>query len=372
MVLIFTITTDPVPAEEVIRIGAILSVTGSGSYAGEAEKKAAILAQDMVNNRGGIFGKKLKLIIYDDETDVNTCLLAAEKMLTREGVVAVIGPTTSGNTLAISGMFQEAKVPLISFGQSEKVANPPKQWIFKIPPSESQAVTRLLNYVKSVSIGKIALISASDGTGRIGRSALREIAVLVGLQIVADEIFDPSSSSVSPLLEKILDTGAEAIVCWAGNSQTAMVARNRAELDVKLPLFAGPKAVTGRFLQLAGSAAEGVLLPTHRLTVFEQLSEGHPQKETIGNFIRMYENRYNSHASPSSGYAFDAIMLLIKAMERGGFFYSPGEIRNNLETIRSHVGVSAVYGYAPDNHGGTDWRSFDMVRVTKGKFKLVK
>lgn len=358
-------------AQDGITIGAIISVTGSFASHGEPQKKSLLLIQDLINNRGGIFGRKLKIIIYDDESDVNTCLLAAEKILSRENVVAVIGPTTSGNTLAVSRMFEEARIPLLSLAASEKIVSSGRKWIFKAPPSHRHAVTRLLNHMKSKSIRRIAIISAADGTGRAGRSALKDIIPQLGLKIVADEVFHPADSTVTILLEKIMDLGAQAIVCWATASQTAMVARNRAELDIKLPFYGGPQAASRRFIRLSGSASKGVLLPVDRITVFEQIPDDHPQKELIIGYKREYESRYNTAATPAGGYARDAVMLIVKAIEKGSSL-TPADIRDSLEQIRNIVGVGGLYDYAPDDHGGIDLNGFEMVRVSRGKFRIVK
>lgn len=359
------------PAQYVVSIGAIISVTGPGSDAGEAQKNSATMIQETINNRGGIFQTRLELVVYDDETDVNTCILAAEKMLAKENIIAVIGPTTSGNTLAISDMFEKANIPLLSLAPSGKIVSPGKKWIFKSSPSHHQAVMRLLNYLKSKGIRNIAVISAADGNGRTGRAALLDIIPQLGIKLVADEVFDPAESAVTVLLEKITESGAQAIVCWATPSQTAMVARTRADLGIKHPLFAGPQVASKRFIQLAGSAAEGILIPVERFTVFQQISDAHPQKDKIRTYVRDYAARFKKDASASGGYALDAINLIMNAIETGRSF-APTDIRDSLENIRGFVGVGGIYDFAPGDHSGTDWRSFEMVRVAKGRFRIVR
>ncbi|NIS75287.1 MAG: ABC transporter substrate-binding protein [Deltaproteobacteria bacterium] len=365
------LTLKAAPAQYVVSIGAIISVTGPGSDVGEAQKNSATMIQEMINNRGGIFQTKLELIVYDDETDVNTCILAAEKMLAKENIIAVIGPTTSGNTLAISDMYEKAKIPLLSLAPSDKIVSPGKKWIFKSSPSHRQAVTLLLNYLKSKGIRRVAVISAADGTGRTGRAALLDIIPRLGIKLVADEVFDSAENTVTVLLEKINESDPQAIVCWATTSQTAMVARDRAQLGIKLPLFAGPQVVSKRFIQLAGNAAEGIQIPVERFTVFKQLSDSHPQKDKIRTYVRDYGARFKTDASASGGYALDAINLIMHAIETGRSF-APTDIRDNLENIRGFVGVGGIYDFAPGDHSGTDWRSFVMVRIVRGNYKIVK
>ncbi len=358
-------------AQDVVTIGAIISVTGSSSFRGEVQKKSALLLQDLINNRGGIYGRKLKIVVYDDESDVNTCLLAAEKMLSWEQVAAVIGPTTSGNTLAVSGMFEKARIPLLSLAGSEKIVTPPKRWVFKIPPSSRQASMKALTHAKSSGIRKIAMITSLTGAGQEARDAVKSIAPGMGISLVADELLSRGERDVTARLERIMVAGAQAILCWTADIQASAVAKNMAELEIGIPLYAGPQAASKRFIELSGKAAEGTLLPVERVSLFKQVGDGDTRKELMFDYYREYESRYKTPSPPPGAYVRDAIMIIEKAIREKGSTYPP-DIRDSLEEMGSFPGLGGVYDYSPGDHSGLDWRNFELVRVEKGRFKTVR
>ncbi len=292
-------------------------------------------------------------------------------MLYWEQVAAVIGPTTSGNTLAVSGIFEKARIPLLSLAGSEKIVNPLKRWVFKIPPSSRQAVMKTLNHARSTGIRKIAMITSFSGTGQEARAAVEQIAPGMGISLVADELLSRGERDVTPRLERIMVAGAQAILCWASDIQASAVAKNMAELEIRIPLYAGPQAASKRFIALSGRAAEGALLPVERVTVFKQIGDGDPRKEPTFDYYREYESRYKTPSPPPGAYVRDAIMIIEKAIrEKGSVF--PADIRDSLEQMGSFAGLGGVYDYSTGDHGGLDWRNFELVRVEKGRFKIVR
>ncbi len=358
-------------AQDTIKIGAIFSATGPASFLGEPEKNTALMLQDKINGQGGVLGKKIEIIIYDDETDVNKSVLAADKLLKKDNVIAVIGPTTSGNTLAIEDKFEKAKIPLVSCAAAEKIVKPVKPWVFNTPQLDKHAVAKIYKHIKAKKIGKIAIITVSDGYGQAGREVLKELAPSAGLEIVADEVYGPKDTDMTAQLTKIKGTGAGAIVCWGTNPGPAVVAKNRAQLGIKTPLYMSHGVASKKFIELAGQAAEGLFLPAGRLAIIDQVPNDHPQKGVLANYRKEYEARFKIPVSSFGGYAHDAIMMIVKAIETGKSA-KPADIRNNLEKITGFVGTSGIYNYSATNHNGLDESAFEMVVIEKGDWKRVK
>ncbi len=358
-------------AEDVIKIGAIFSVTGPASFLGEPEKNTVEMLVEKINASGGILGKKLEVIIYDDETDVNKSVLAAEKLLKKDKVVAVIGPTTSGHTLAILNKFQKARVPLVSCAAAEKIVKPVKKWVFKTPQSDRHAVTRIYKHMLSKGIKKVAIITVSNGFGQAGRAVLKELAPKMGLEIVADEVYGPKDTDMTAQLTKIKNTDAQAIVCWGTNPGPAVVARNRVQLGIDIPLYMSHGVASKKFIELAGEAAEGILLPAGRLIVADQIPEDNPQKKLLLEYKKEYESRFGSAVSTFGGHAWDALMLVKKAIEMGQSA-DPRDIRDNLEKIKGFVGTGGIFNYSPEDHNGLDESAFEMVVIKNGDWQIVK
>ncbi len=359
-------------AEDVIKIGAIFSVTGPASFLGEPEKQTAKMIEEMINAKGGVLGKKIKVIVYDDETNVNKAVLAARKLIRKDRVVAVIGPSTSGNTLALVPIFEKAKIPLVSCAAAEKIVKPVKKWVFKTPQSDRHAVTKILQHARRHGIKKIGIITVSNGFGQAGRAVMKELIPKMGFELVADEVYGPKDTDMTAQLIKIKNSGAQAIICWGTNPGPAVVARNRVQLGMTdIVLYMSHGVASKKFIELAGPAAEGILLPAGRLIVADQVPDTHPQKPLLMKYIKLYEGKFHQPVSTFGGHAWDALMLVIKAIQMGGSA-EPASIRANLEKIKGFVGTGGIFNYSPQDHNGLDESAFEMVVIKNGNWQIVK
>ncbi|MFW5837415.1 MAG: ABC transporter substrate-binding protein [Desulfovibrionaceae bacterium] len=369
LALVYVFTCLPASAAEPIKIGGVFSVTGPASFLGEPEKNTVEMLAEQINAAGGVLGRKLEVIVYDDETDVNKCVLASRKLLMKDRVAAVLGPSTSGNTLAIMKFFSAAKTPLVSCAASEKIVNPVNPWVFKTPQSDRHAVTRILLDCKERGYKRIAILTVSNGFGQSGRAVLQELVPAMGMTLAADEVYGPKDTDMTAQLTKIRQDKPDAIICWGTNPGPAVVARNRVQLGIDTPLYMSHGVASKKFIELAGDAAEGIRLPAGRLTVANKIPDDNPQKPVLLDYIKDYEAEYDTTVSTFGGYGYDALMLTVTAI-RMGKSAKPQDIRDNLEKITGFVGVSGVFDYSPSDHNGLSEDSFVMVVIENGDWKL--
>ena len=361
-----------VHAGEPIRIGAIFSVTGPASFLGEPERNTAKMLEEDFNTAGGLLGRKVEVTVYDDESDATKAVTAVDRLIKRDRVVAVIGPSTSGSTLAIVPKVEEAKLPLISCAAAKKIVEPVKRWVFKTPQSDALAVRKIYQHAKKAGLGKIAVLTASDAFGAAGREELKDVAAQVGMTIVADEVFGPKDTDMTAQLTRIKGTAAQAIVVWGTNPGPAVIARNRVQLKIGLPLYMSHGVASPKFIELAGPEnAEGILLPAGRLIAEGQVPAGHPQKAILANYIKEYESRFKQPTSTFGGYAWDAIMLVAQAAKRAQSA-EPAAIRDALEATRGFWGTTGEYNFSAEDHNGLTEEAFVMVRITKGDWELLR
>ncbi len=356
-------------AAEPIKIGAIFSVTGPASFLGEPERNTMEMEVAALNAAGGLLGRPIELFVYDDETDVNKCVLAVDKLLKKDKVAVVIGPTTSGNSLAILNKFPAAKVPLISCAAAEKITSPVNPWVFKVAPSDRYAAMRILEHAKKSGYKKLAIITVSDGFGQAGRAVLQELVPAKGFTLVADEVYGPKDTDMTAQLTKIKGLAPDAIVCWGTNPGPAVIARNRVQIGMTTPLYQSHGVASKKFIELAGDAAEGLLLPAGRLIVAGQLPDGHPQKPVLLKYIADYEGKYKSAVSTFGGHGYDSIHLVADAIKRAGSA-EPAAIRDGIEKITAFVGTAGIFTFGPMEHNGLDASAFEMVKIEKGDWKI--
>jgi branched-chain amino acid transport system substrate-binding protein len=359
-------------AGEPIRLGAIFSVTGPASFLGEPERNTAKMLEEEINKAGGLLGRKLEIVVYDDESDTTKAVTAVDRLIKRDRVVAVIGPSTSGSTLAIMPKIEEAQIPLVSCAAAKKIVEPVQKWVFKTPQSDFLAVKRIFQHAKQNGLTKIAALTVSDAFGAAGREELKALAGPMGVTLVADEVYGPKDTDMTAQLTRIKGTDAQAIVTWGTNPGPAVVARNRTQLGIRLPLYMSHGVASKKFIELAGPEnAEGILLPAGRLIVADQVAKDHPQKAVLTSYIRDYESKFRQPISTFGGHAWDAVMLVAQAI-RSAKSAEPPAIRRALEGIPRFYGTAGEFNFSPEDHNGLTEDAFVMVRITKGDWEMLR
>ncbi len=358
-------------AAEPIKIGAVFSVTGPASFLGEPERNTAQMVVDEMNAAGGLLGRPVELVVYDDETDVNKAVLAVDKLLKKDGVVAVIGPTTSGNTLAVMGKFAKAEVPLISCSAAEKITSPVDPWVFKVAPSDRHAVEKLLDLAKARGQKRLAIITVSDGFGQAGREVLKELIPAKGFELTADEIYGPKDTDMTAQLTKIKAQNPDAVICWGTNPGPAVIARGRLQLGLTMPLYMSHGVASKKFIELAGDAAEGLVLPAGRLIVAEQVAASHPQKKVLMTYTADYQARFKQPVSTFGGHAYDSLWLIAEAVKLGKSA-KPADIRASLEKVTAFQGTAGEFNFTAQDHNGLSKDAFELVVIEKGDWKILQ
>ncbi len=360
----------PLHAAEPYKIGCIFSVTGPASFLGDPEKKSAIMLADQINKKGGINGHPIKLVIYDTEGDPTKAVLNINKLIFHDKVLAIIGPSRTPTTLAVIPIVQRAQIPLISCAAGIKITQPVKKWVFKTPQTDAMAVAKLYSYMQKHDIKKIAIITVANAFGESGKEQLLKQAPKFGIEVVARETFGPKDTDMTPQLTKIRSTPAQAVVCWGTNPGPAVVAKNMKQLDMKIPLFQSHGVASPKFIELAGDAANGIILPTGKILVAKDIPDTDPQKPVLLKYIKDYESRYKSHVSGFGGYAYDGLNLLAMALEKAGA--NKAKIRDELENIKGYKGVSGIFNFSPSDHNGLTMDAFVLVKIANGRWQIVK
>ena len=364
------------PAMATYKVGAIFSVTGGASFLGDPEKKTAQMVVDQINADGGINGEKLELIVYDDETDATKCNLYAKKLISQDKVLAVIGPSVSGLSVAVIPVFERYKTPLVSCAASYKIVHndktgKPYKWVFKTPQTDSMAVEAIYTQMQSMGIKKIAIITVTSGFGASGRHELLRLAADYQMEIVADEKYDPKDTDMTAQLTKIKGLAPQAIINWSVGPSQVTVLRNWRDLGMThITFFQSHGFGSRKNIELAAGAAEGVYCPLGACNIAELLPADHPQKQVTMDYHKSYMAKYNEPLSSFGGHAWDAIHLVVDAIKSAGD--SKAKIRSHLENRKGFVGQHGVFNFAPDDHNGLTKEAFQMVVVKDGDWALVK
>jgi branched-chain amino acid transport system substrate-binding protein len=353
-----------------IKIGALFSVTGPASFLGEPERNAAQMVVDEINSAGGIKGQMLQLIAYDTQGDATKAVQAATRLIKEDKVVAIMGPSTTGDTMAVIPIVEKAHIPLISCAAGIKITEPVKKWVFKTAQNDNLAVARIYEYLNKEKISKVAILTVSDSFGSSGREQLVSQAPKYGIQIVSDDTYGPKDTDMTAQVTKVRGGQAQALICWGTNPGPAVVARNIKQLGLKIPVFMSHGISSMRFIELAGDASEGLMLPSGRVLVADLLPNSDRQKKSLQKFIQDYKKHFKKEGDHFAGHAWDAAMLLKIAIENGG--NDSAAVRDQLEKIQNFSGIGGVFSFSPQDHAGLTKDAFVLVQVKNKKWALVK
>jgi len=353
-----------------IKIGALFAVTGPAAFLGEPERNTAQMVVDEINKAGGVKGHKLELIVYDTAGDATKAVQLATKLIKNDKVAAIIGPSTTGESMAVLNVAEKEQVPLISCSAGIKITEPVKKWIFKTAQNDTLAVGRIYEYLQKMKQTRVAILSVSDGFGSSGREQLKAQAARHGITIVSDDTYGPKDTDMTAQLTKIRGSQAQAIICWGTNPGPALIAKNARQLGIKTPIYMSHGVSSKKFIDLAGDAAEGIRLPSGKVLVADLLPNSDSQKRSLLAFVNDYQKHYKREGDHFGGHAWDAVMLLKGAIERGGD--SPVTIRDQLEKTRQFHGIGGTFTYSATDHAGLGKDAFVLVEVKNKDWVIVK
>jgi branched-chain amino acid transport system substrate-binding protein len=370
ILLSFVLSAGTVMAAPTIKIGALFSITGPPSFLGEPERNSAQMVVDEINKAGGVKGRKIELVVYDTQGDATKAVQAATRLIKEDNVVAIIGPSTTGDTMAVIPIVEKAQIPMISCAAGIKITEPVKKWVFKTAQNDSLAVARIFEHLKKRKINKVAILTVSDSFGASGREQLKNQAANFGIQVVSDDTYGPKDTDMTSQLTKIRSSQAQVLICWGTNPGPAVIARNARQLGLKLPLYMSHGVSSKKFIDLAGDAAEGIIIPSGRVLVADLLPKTDKQKKSLLSYVKDYQMHFKTEGDHFGGHAWDAIMLLKGAIEKGAD--TPAAIRDQLEKTRHFAGIGGIFNYSPEDHSGLTRDAFVLVEIRQKDWVLLK
>ncbi len=352
-----------------IKVGAIFAVTGPASFLGAPEQKTAEMLVEQINQAGGIAGHKVTLLVKDSGAKPETAISLAKQLIDEEKVLAIIGPSTSGETMAIKNICQEGKTILLSCAAAEDIVNPIASYVFKTPQKDSDAARRIFETMKEKGIAKVGVVSSSDGFGVAGAKQLAGLAAEYGETIAISETYDKAETDLTGVLTKLKGADIQAVVNWSIVPAQSLVAKNMKQIDLNVPLFQSHGFGNIKYVQAGGEAANGTIFPCGRLLVAEVLPGTHPQKQVLLKYKQDYESRYKEDASTFGGHAYDALLILAEAVKKAGSV-EPEKVRAAIETLQGVVGTGGVFNFSATDHNGLAKDAFEMLTVENGKFAV--
>ena len=359
-------------AQEPIRIGAFLAVTGGAAFLGDPEQKTLELYVEKLNAAGGLMGRKLQLISYDSAGDAEKARTFVKRLIEQDKVDVIVGGSTTGETMAVVPLVEAAGVPFISLAGAVVIVEPVKKWVFKTPHSDRQACERIFMDMKARNLTKIALISGAGGFDKSMRAQCMQVAKNYGIEIVADEAYGAGDTDMTAQLTKIRAApGVQAVLNCGFGQGPAIVTKNYKQLGITVPFYQSHGVASKEYIKLSGDAAEGVRLPAAAILAADTLPDADPQKKVVVAYKREFEGRFKTDVSTFGGHAYDGLMLAAEAIRRSGSTNKEA-VRNALESIKGFIGIDGIFNFSATDHVGLDASGMRMFEVRKGDWMVVK
>jgi branched-chain amino acid transport system substrate-binding protein len=359
------------PSVSLYKIGVVLSASGPSAPLGTSEQNSIRILESQINDQGGVDGVKVSFIIEDDQSDPAKASVAATKLITQDQVLALIGSSTTGATLAMAPIVEKNQVPLVSMAAGVKVTQPPQKWIFSVAPSDSLVTQKVLMYLRdTLKVKTIAILHDANAYGTGGSDELKAKAPAYNIQIVADESYGSADTDMTPQLTKIQQTSAQALVVWGTNPGPASVAKNMQELNMTIPFVGSSGIANQKFIELAGPAANGVVFAASKLIIPSSIPAGSAWAKAVNEFSAAYKKAYGVNIDTFAAHGWDSGNMVVNAIKSVGA--DSAKIQSELQSVTDYPGVDGVFTYTATNHAGLKVDALMMVKIVNGQWVEVK
>jgi len=363
------------------KIGFIASITGKASFLGEPQRNVAVMIQKQLDAQGGIKGADgvmhpVQLLINDSQGSGDVTIPIVKKLIDDEKVVAVIGDSSTGVSMAMVPVAQEAQVVMFSMASSSAIVEPvaERKWIFKSAQNNRHTAPTQVKYAKTKGLTKIANFYVNDAYGEDGAKAIREVAQAEGLQIVLEDSFGAADTDMTAQLTKLKASDAQALLVTAIPPAAAVLTKQFREMGLTIPLIHNHGIGMKSFISLAGEAnAEGVIFPMGKLVALSALPDSDPQKKVLQDFVRDYEASAGQAASTFAGHGWDAVQITLRALEQlpDGLPIQEqrARLRDEIEKVSGFAGTAGVFNLSAQDHVGLSPNDVVMARIANGDWE---
>lgn len=351
-----------------IKIGAVLDITGAGASLGVPERQTLELMAEKLNAAGGIDGRKVELLIEDNQSTEDGAAKAATKLITQDKVSLLLGASRTGPSLAMRPLAETNKIPMISLAANAKIVDG-SEWVFKTAQNDRVVIENIIDLAKEKGWKKLALVRDASAFGEGVQELITELGKADGITVSITEKFAPDASDFTAQMVKVRGAAADATLIWGIPPATALAQKAYVQLGPKKPVIQSHGIGNQVFLDTAGASADGLLAPLGRLLVADQLPDDDPQKKVLTQFITDYKAKYQQNPSTFAGHAYDGFQVGVNAIDAVGT--DPEKLRAQIEGTKEFVGISGVFTFSKEDHSGLDKTALAIVSVDKGAWKLV-
>jgi branched-chain amino acid transport system substrate-binding protein len=359
-----------------VRIGVTVSATGPAASLGIPEKNTIAMCPKFAGPT------TIEYIVLDDASDTTTAVQNTRKLIGENKVDALIGSTTTPNSLAMLDVFAEGETPAVSLASSIRIIDPvdaKKAWSFKTPQTDVMMASAILEHATANGVKTLGYVGFSDALGEAFFAEIDKAAKGRNIPLAASERYAPKDTSVTGQALKLIAAKPDAIVIGASGTPAALPAAALIERGYKGKLYFNHGVANNDFLRVGGKDVEGGFVPASPVIVASQLPDSHPAKKRAEEYTKLYEAAYGPGSVSAFGsYTWDACLLLANAVTSAVKAGQPGTqqfrraLRDALEATRNLEVSNGAVNMSKTDHLGLDSRARVMTQIQGGKWVLQK
>ncbi len=352
-----------------IKIGASIELSGPTASIGTTYDKALKLKVKQLNDAGGVDGRKIDLIVRDNQTNPAEGLKNVNEFIDNDHVAAIISGGCSACIINGKATANEKKVPVIALASASAITNPPEksQYIFKIAPNPSQDAAVIVNDLKAKGVHRIALISVNNVYGQDGQKQVSSLAQAAGINVVDTEHFDQADKDMQVQVGKMVAARPDAVVAWSVMPAAGIIASELKDAKFAGKVYLDAGAGAELFVKGAQAKAEGTYMVFPSIMAINDVVATTPQVTAQKDWYKAYTSEYRTYSGFAS-FAADAVQMIANAVhDTNGT--DPQKIRDDLDKM-SLDGMTGPIKMTSTDHSGLQPDALKILVVRNGEWRL--
>ncbi|HXH38264.1 MAG TPA: ABC transporter substrate-binding protein [Thermoanaerobaculia bacterium] len=324
-----------------IPVGVYAATSGSEAAFGQATVQGEKLAAEQINNNGGVLGRKIRLIIEDDQGKAEEAASVVTKLITHDNVLAVLGENSSNQSLAAAPICQASKVPMISPSSTNPSVTKKGDYIFRVCFTDPYQGKALAMFVRSnLKAATAAILRDNKNDYSVGLAeVIRKEFTARGGKIVAEQSYSGGDSDFRPQLTTIKAANPEVLFIPGFYTEVGQIAIQARDLGITVPMVGGDGWDSPTVIQIGGKSVDGCYFSDHYFV-------GEP-RPAVKRFVAEIRRRSGKDPDANSALGYDALFTLTNAIKRAGSLDRKA-IRDQIAATKDYQGVSGVITMGPD------------------------
>ena len=355
------------PPDDSIRIGLFAPLTGPTATAGQSLRNGALIAVDEINAQGGLLGKQVTLVEYDDRSSPEQAVKAANKLVHVDKVVAIVGSLHSGNILAAAPVLERSQVPTIGAGTSPTWLQQGYTYLFRVLGNSELSAKELAAYAASTGLTRVTVLHGNDEYGASGAAGFMEAASQKGIEILTQESFSHGDRDFTGQFARMQRENPDAVVVWALGDDLGAVTKQLRQAGYAGPILGSEGYTMPQVLEVAGESANGVTCAAQYLI---PRAPDQAQDGLTRSFLERYLARFQNMPDSDNAYrGYDAVRIIAEAISRSQSL-DGDRVRSAIQNLEDFAGIAGTFTYK--GHHGEGIHSMRIFEIRNGEYAEIE